>query len=566
MKKILLIIWIISFGFISSRAQELSDLNRSKEREKTDALTKCKVNKNNSSANSKPNIVFFLVDDLGWSDVGYNGSVLYDTPNVDQFAKVGVRFDHAYAASHVCSPTRASILTGKNPASIDLTDWLPGRSEFPFQKLNNADINPHLPFEEITLAEALREHGYRTGMYGKWHLGEDPSGPLEHGFDVRVPTDWNRGWPKSGFYYPFDMAGLEGEEGDYLTDVLTDEALKFINENKDSPFFLYLSLFAVHDPIEGPLDLVEKYEQRLIEQGSQDGHPYILEGNPDTQNPFSREELNALLDEEEYQGYRIFPNRLVKIKQHQDNAHFAAMVEAMDINFGRVISKLEELDLADNTIVIFYSDNGGMSGANFFRPSRIVHPSQEHRAFSTSNLPLRGAKGWLYEGGIRVPMVIKWPHQIDATITETDIPVNSYDFYPTIMDMVGLQMPEVQKVEGESLVSLMLGNADETERLRKRPLYWHFPQYSNHGQQSPGGAIRYGEYKLIEYFENSGVLLFNVESDPAEQNDLTDKRPDKVQELRSMLHSWRESVGANMPTDNPEFNPEYENNWDKWSP
>jgi len=295
MKKILLIIWIISFGFISSIAHQLSELDRSKELGKNDELI-------NSRANSKPNIVFLLVDELAWSDVGYNCNALYGSPNVDQFAKEDVGFDHDYAASPVCPPSLTSILIGKNPGSIDLTDFLPGRREFFFQQLNNADINSHLPFEEIALAEDLKEHGYRTGMHDKWHLGEDSSGPLEHGFDVHVPTDWDLDWTKTGFFYPFKMDGLEGVEGDYHTIVLTDEALKFIKKNKYSAFFLYSSLFAVHDPIEVPQDLVEKYEQRLIEQESQDRLPYILDGNPDAHNPRSGEEFNAFLYEEEYRG------------------------------------------------------------------------------------------------------------------------------------------------------------------------------------------------------------------------------------------------------------------------
>lgn len=564
MKKIIFISCFVVLGLVGLKSQVIFDVNGHQILQKSDDFTVYDIGEKSVSENAKPNIVFYLLDDLGWSDVGYNGSVLYDTPIIDQLAKDGVRFNQAYAASHVCSPSRASLLTGKNPASIDLTDWLPGRREYPFQKLSNADVNPHLPFEEITLAEVLRNNGYITGMYGKWHLGEDPSGPLEHGFDVRVPTDWNRGWPRAGFYYPFEMEGLEGEEGDYLTDVLTDEALKFIDDNKDRPFFLYLSHFAVHDPIQGPPALVEKYEQRIKERTPQGGLPYILEGNPDTEEEFTREELDELLTKDEYQGYRLFQNRLVKIKQHQDNAHFAAMVENMDENLGRVISKLEELGIKDNTIIIFYSDNGGMSGANFANPLNFVRPNQEDRRFSTSNLPLRGAKGWLYEGGIKVPMIIKWPHHVNATVSETDVPVNTYDFYPTILEMLGYQVPEEQKVDGMSLVPLMLGQAEKTTALEERALYWHFPQYSNHGQQSPGGAIRYKGYKLIEYFENFQVQLFNLKTDPYELIDLSDSNPEKVEELRSKLHSWRQEVDARMPLPNPDYDPIFENGWHKW--
>jgi len=500
-----------------------------------------------SKENNKPNVVFFLVDDLGWSDVGVNGSSLYETPNVDLFAEEGVRFTNAYASSHVCSPTRAAILTGKNPARINLTDWLPGRKDFPFQKLKNVEINPHLPFEVETIAEKLKEHGYSTGHFGKWHLGEDPSGPLEHGFDVRIPKDWNKGWPKSGYHPPFDMEGLEGEEGDYLTDRLTDEALTYIEDNKEEPFFLYLSLFSVHDPIQGRKDLVNKYENKLKKLPAPEGPPYILEGNPDSEDPLSREELNALLDDQQYQGYKVLPNRTVKIKQHQDNPEFAGMVESMDESLGRVLSKLEELGLEGNTIVIFYSDNGGMSAANFFRPEREIEESNLDKAFSTSNLPLRAGKGWLYEGGIRVPMIVKWPEKGKRGLV-VDEPVISTDFYPTILEMLGLSAVGGQKMDGKSIVSLLQG--DEIDR---KAIYWHFPHYSNHGMQSPGAAVRSGDFKLIEYFENGSVQLFNLKEDLGEQNDLSESHPKKVNELQTMLNEWRKDIGAKMPEENPNY-------------
>ena len=227
----------------------------------------------------KPNIVFFLVDDLGWRDVGCYGSSFYETPNIDSLATQGVRFTNAYAACHVCSPTRASILTGKYPARLHLTDWLPGRRDYPFQTLKNAKINKHLPFAEVTLPEALKANGYSTAIFGKWHLGEDPSGPLAHGFDLRVPA-WNKGWPKSGYHAPFQMQGLKDSKGDYLTDRLTDEALNYIEQNKHRPFFLYLSHFAVHDPIQGRPDLVKKYRNKLAKMKHPKSPDFILEANP----------------------------------------------------------------------------------------------------------------------------------------------------------------------------------------------------------------------------------------------------------------------------------------------
>ncbi|MCA9139213.1 MAG: sulfatase, partial [Planctomycetales bacterium] len=376
------------------------------------------------SAQSRgPNVVFFLVDDLGWRDLGCYGSPLYETPNIDRIADKSVRFTQAYAACHVCSPTRASIMTGKYPARLHLTDWLPGRKEFPFQKLQNAQIHQHLPSEEVTIAEALKQQGYRTAHVGKWHLGEEPNGPTSQGFDIQIPH-WNKGWPKVGYHAPFQFDGLPDSDNadEYLTDRLTDEAIAFIEASQDQPFFLYLSHFAVHDPIQGRADLVAKYQQKIKQLGPQAGAPYVLEGNPDSGKTFSQAELTARLSEPRYAGFSVLPDRMVKIKQHQDNAQFAAMVESVDISFGRVIQRLVDLGIDDKTIVILFSDNGGMSAANFGRPSRIVKPDQLDSAFSTSNLPLRGGKGWLYEGGIREPLIIHWPNKTDLG-SVCDVPV-----------------------------------------------------------------------------------------------------------------------------------------------
>jgi arylsulfatase A-like enzyme len=489
-----------------------------------------------------PNVVFFLVDDLGWRDLGGWGSSLYETPHVDRLAEEGVRFHQAYAASHVCSPTRASILTGKYPARIGLTDWLTGRRDFPFQRLLNVETRQHLAADEVTLAEALREQGYRTAIFGKWHLGEDPHGPTAHGFDVAVPTRWRRGWPKAGYHSPFEMEGLEGGEGDYLTDRLTDEALTFIEENRSRPFFLYLSHFAVHDPIEGRRDLVAKYRERLAESPRPGGAAFILEGNPDDSEPLSRERLDKLAARPGFQGHRVLPQRTVKIKQHQDNAEFAAMVESMDESLGRVMEKLEELGLEDETIIVFFSDNGGMSAANFWNPERVIGEDELDRAYSTSNLPLRAGKGWLYEGGIRVPMVVKWPGAARAG-TSVDEPVISTDFYPSLLEMAGLPPRPEQHLDGVSFVPALRG-----EGFERGPLYWHFPHYSNHGMQSPGGAIRVGDHKLLDYFENDTVQLFDLKADLGEQNDLAAAQPEAARELRALLEAWRQEVSARAMT------------------
>lgn len=257
-----------------------------------------------------------------------------------------------------------------------------------------------------------------------------------------------------------------------------------------------------------------------------------------------------MIEGPDYERHKVLPNRTVKIKQYQDNVQFAAMIESVDESLGRVLSKLEELGLEDNTIVIFFSDNGGMSAANFGNPERVIPESRLDKAYSTSNLPLRGAKGWLYEGGIREPMIVKWPSQ-GKQGTVCEVPVISTDFFPSILDMLGLPIPQENNLDGVSIVPLLKGE----DKLDREAIYWHFPHYSNHGMQSPGGAVRCGDYKLLEYYENNTVQLFNLKTDIGEQHDLSSSEPEKVCELRTMLHKWREDVNAQMMSPNPDYVP-----------
>lgn len=519
-----------------------------------------------SDDSPRMNIVVFLVDDMGWSDLGCYGSTFYKTPRIDHFAKQGVRFTEAYAASHVCSPSRGAFISGEYPARTHLTDWLKGRKNYPFQRLLNAEVVQHLPDGKPTLPEILHENGYATAIFGKWHLGDDSASTEQQGFDIHVPQ-WNEGWPNGTYFSPYHMKGLEGgPEGEYLTDRLTTEALKWVDHNKDHPFFLYLAHFAVHDPIEGPPHLVEKYMHKL-QHGSrpEQGPPYILEQNPDQQKVFTRKELNAMLRDSGYSGYRMFPNRIVKVKQFQDNPEFAAMVESVDESLGKVMTRLREDGLADHTIVIFASDNGGMSAANFFKPERSIPLSMLNKAFATSNLPLRGGKGWLYEGGIRVPTIIYWPgHGVHGV--SSDVPIMNIDFYPTLLAMLGISAPKDYPLDGMSIVPLLTGDKPGTDSIARRPLYWHFPQYSNHGAQSPGGAIRVGDYKLLEYFENYTVQLFDLKTDPGEQHDLSSAEPGRVKKMQEMLHAWRKRIHANMPTPNAGYQPALGDQWQDWHP
>ena len=489
-----------------------------------------------------PNVVFFLVDDLGWSDIGVFGSSFYETPNIDRLAEQGVRFTNAYAAAHVCSPTRAALMTGKYPARLRLTDWLPGRREHAFEQMLSAEKLAALPLEEVTLAEAFKEHGYRTAIFGKWHLGGGEAGPLNQGFDVQAP-DFPGSTPRGGYFPPYLMKGLtvEGEDDEYLTDRLADFAVEFIEQSGEEPFFLYFSHFSVHDPIEGRPDLVTKYRSKLAQAAPPEGPAFVLEGNPDDPEPLSRAQLDSLQQEPSHREHRVLPMRTIPIKQHQDNVEFAAMVTAVDESMGRVLRTLEELGLTEHTIVVFYSDNGGMAAANFGYPERVVDPDWLDVAYSTSNLPLRGAKGWLYEGGIRVPLIVRWPGG-GQTGGVRDEPVISTDFYPTLLEMAGLPARSDQHVDGVSFAAALQGSTFERDAI-----YWHFPHYSNHGMQSPGGAIRAGPYKLLEYFENGTVQLFDLDNDPGEQRDLAAEQPAKAAELRARLHAWRESVSAAMP-------------------
>jgi arylsulfatase A len=484
-----------------------------------------------ATAQQKPNVVFFLVDDLGQRDVGCYGSQFYETPAIDQLAQEGVLFNNAYSTCHVCSPSRASILTGKYPARTNLTEWLGGRPERDYEKLHHGEKLTALPEEEQTLAETLHQHGYATANYGKAHLNKDPK---TYGFDEAIT-----GWVRS-YYYPFGKdydETLPAKEGDYHTDKLTDAAIDFIERNQDKPFFVHLEHFSVHDPIQGRKDLVKKYTEKLDAMPPQTGPDYILEPNPDGP-PLSADQLTAIAENDNSTAHQNA--RVWWVKQKQDNVEFAGMVGATDESLGRIRAKLKELGLEKNTIIIFTSDNGGMAASNQYRG---IHHSVEtlNTRFSSSNLPLRGAKGWNYEGGIRVPLIVHWPGQIQPNTT-SDAVVTGTDYYPTLLDMLDLPALPQQHIDGRSFVPALKG-----ESYDRGPIFWHFPHYSNHGFQSPNGAIRSGRYKLIEYYENGTTQLFDLATDIGEQNDLAKSKPDLARKLKDQLHQWRNQVDAKMP-------------------
>ncbi|EAQ79277.1 sulfatase [Blastopirellula marina] len=458
---------------------------------------------NSAEPKRTPNIVFFLVDDLGWKDIGVYGSSFYHTPNVDGLAASGMRFTNAYAACQVCSPTRASIMTGKYPQRVGITDYI-GAAQPDKWKRNTpllpAPYQTRLALEETTLAEALKQRGYATFFAGKWHLGPEGNWPEDQGFDVNI-GGIDRGGPYGGkkYFSPYGNPRLtDGPDGEHLPDRLASETVKFIEQHQDQPFLAYLSFYSVHTPLMAREDLKQKYDeikQRIRFAG-----------------PIWGEEGKSKL-------------RLV-----QEHSVYAGMVEAMDAAVGKVLDALDRLKLTDNTLVIFTSDNGGLSTSE-------GHP--------TSNLPLRGGKGWMYEGGIREPLVVRYPG-VTSPGSESDALVTSPDFLPTILAVVDKPGDKID-TDGVSIISALEGKP-----LDRGPIFWHYPHYGNQGG-SPTAAVREGDWKLIEWYEDGKVELFNLADDIGEKQNLADQQPEKRKELHQKLRQWRKAVGAILPTANPNY-------------
>lgn len=452
-----------------------------------------------SEAKEKPNIVLILVDDLGWIDTGCYGSKFYETPNIDRLAAAGIRFTDGYAACAVCSPTRAAIMTGRYPARLGVTDWI--RSRFQGGKIPDDKKNPTeyvggkkqkllcppnalwMELDEITIAEALKPAGYTSCHIGKWHLGADDWYPDRQGFDYNV-GGCDFGQPPSYFdpYFRKGQGSIPSLEprrnGEYLTDREADEAVKFIRRHKDKPFFLYMAHYAVHTPIQGKKETIEKYEG--------------------------------------------------KTPTHQKNPTYAAMVESVDDAVGRIMDVLDELALSENTIVIFTGDNGGLIGP-------------------TSNEPLRSGKGFPYEGGIREPVIVRWPKVVKPGTISREV-VTSVDYFPTICEATGVPLPTDRDIDGVSLLAHLKSGG--RTGLNRQAIYWHFPHYR--GDVPPYSIIRAGEWKLIKRYEGKTFELFNLKDDLSETNELSDKMPEKVRELDAELTAWLQQTGAKMPRLNPD--------------
>ncbi len=437
---------------------------------------------------SKPNIVFILTDDLGYMDVGcYNPKTFHETPNIDALAKRGMRFTQGYAACNVCSPTRGSIMTGQYTPRFGITGVL-GVNRPGTGKVIPAPNADHLPLEEVTIAEALRDGGYATFFAGKWHLGEGEFYPGAQGF----PQDLQG---KKQFYYPKSALPVPDHRDDpKTTERIANEAVKFISEHKDKPFFAYLPFLAVHTPLGASPELIAKYTKKKAT------------ASPDA---WGKEHAS-------------------KVQLVQNNVKYAAMIEQLDTGIGRVLAALETNGLADKTIVVFMSDNGGLVTSE--------------GGYPTSNLPLRAGKGWPYEGGVREPMIVVAPGVTKPGST-CDVPVISTDFYPTFLELAGLPLLPQQHLDGVSFLPQLKGGTAP----RGKPLFWHYPHYSNQGG-TPNGAIRDGDWKLVEWFEDGTLELYNLAQDIGEKNNLAAQHPEKVQGLRIKLIAWRKEVGALMPT------------------
>ena len=451
-------------------------------------------------AKKETNFVFFLVDDMGMMDLGTYGSTFHETPNIDNLAKTGLKFNYGYAACPVCSPTRASIMTGRHPVRVDITDWIPGSSNNKKNKLLHPQDRDNLALKEVTIAEELKSHGYQTFFAGKWHLGNQGHWPTDQGFDINIGGH-HRGSPPGGYYSPWNNPVLKSKKKDeYLTERLTEESTRFLEKrDADKPFLLYLSYYNIHTPIQPYRKHIDHYQKKA--EG--------FSGTTPT--------------EQEHSG---------QTRMRQDNPALASMVSAVDDSVGTLLAKLDELGLSDDTVVIFFSDNGGLSTKPKMGPG--------------SNSPLRAGKGWLYEGGIREPTIIRAPGVTQAGSVSNQ-PIVSMDFFPTMLELAGLPLRPKLHADGRSLMPELKGKKGKT-----RPLFWHYPHY--HGSTwKPGASIRDGDWKLIKFYDHEKVELYNLKEDRSEANDLAKQNSKIAKDLEYKLVTWQKRMNAKLPMPNPAY-------------
>lgn len=457
---------------------------------------------------NKTNVVFILIDDMGWKDLTVYGSEFYETPNIDKLAKEGMLFTNAYAASPLCSPARASIMSGKYPARVGVTHYIGGND---CGKLANVEYVHQLSLQEKSLASTLKENGYQTWHVGKWHLGERDYYPDKHGFDVNI-GGCHRGQPANGYFSPYNIENLEnGPEGEYLTDRLTEESIKLIeNRNSNEPFFLNLCYYTVHIPIQAKEETIKKYKNKRVAMGLND----VEEFKVGDHFPCDHKKENS-----------------IKRRVIQSDPVYAAMIEHLDENIGKLMSTLKEQGLEEDTMVIFTSDNGGLATSE---------------GSPTCNYPLSEGKGWMYEGGVREPLIVRWPEVVKAN-TVTDKYITSPDFYPTILEALSLPLNEEQHIDGKSFMQVL-----KEEDFERGPIFWHFPHYGNQGG-TPATWMRDGKYKLIESYEYDRLELYDLESDIHEINDIAKENKDIVDKMHEELIQWKKEVGALVPKVNPNF-------------
>ncbi|MFC2087779.1 sulfatase [Bacteroidota bacterium] len=457
---------------------------------------------------TRPNIVFILADDMGWADLPVYGNRFNEAPNLTRLASEGKQFMNAYAACPVCSPTRASIMSGQYPARVGIIDFITGYWR-PFEKvIVPTNRTQYLPEEIVTIGEALKLAGYKTGYFGKWHLGRNcEHHPSNQGFDEAYE------YTGGGYYNAKFKPDYQSETPKRLSEQLTDFSIDFIDKNKDALFFLFLAHYDVHLPLDADSLFIEKYFKKQ------------------------------------------------KVKDYPCNAVYAAMIEHLDNSVGRILDKLEELDLSDNTIVIFFSDNGGIVRIDSLfdnipliaKPIRHVYEGDTLLHIATSNRPLRAQKGTVFEGGIRVPLIVRWPEKISGG-TKSESIISSVDFYPTLVELAGGSLPDNQVLDGKSIVPELAGSKYDPERA----VFWHYPVFH---LGIPASAVRKGDWKLIHFLVDDHRELYNLTEDIGETHNLIDENPEKAEELNILLNTWRERVNAPFPEENPDFNSEKRYQW-----
>lgn len=464
----------------------------------------------------KTNFLVIYMDDMGWKDLSCTGSTFYETPQIDRLAREGMIFANAYASCPVCSPARASFMTGQSPARLGVTDWIDPTGKFHPQKgkLIEAPYVKHLPKGQVTIAQALKEADYLTWHVGKWHLGEEEYYPEKCGFDVNIGgCFW--GNPYNGYFSPYGIPTLaDGPEGEYLTDRLTDEAIRLLQQRQethtDKPFYLNLWHYTVHTPIQAKKEDIARFQKKAAELGL-DQEQAIVEGE------FNHTETSR--------------NRRVTRRLLQSDPVYAAMLWNLDQNVGRLLKALEELGEADNTVVVLTSDNGGLA---------------TNEGAPTCNLPAAEGKGWMYEGGTRVAFLVRYPRLVKAN-TRCDIPVITMDLYPTFLELAGLPARPEQHCDGRSMVPLLEGRG-----MEQRPLFWHYPHYGNQGG-TPGASVVYGRYKLIWFFEDDHLELYDLAADFGEKHNLAEELPEIRENMKRLLQGWQQEVCARFPEKNPDW-------------